>query len=205
MWYAGDAVIYAFVRERSAEEPWLRTIGSFVHLAVAAPLLLMAPLQFSRRIRAHWPHWHRWIGRAYLSFAIVAALGALYLGATFERVGSRVPLAIFAVLWLAFSLAAWVCARRGAFPAHQRFVMRSYAVALAFILVRLLGDFQDALFPFIADQDLRDATREWLSFVLPLIVLEAWISWWPSLPITHHRHPAVVAPAPSVVLSALPG
>lgn len=205
LWYASDAVIYAFLRERQAEESWLRTMGSFVHLAVATPLLLIAPLQFSRRLRAHWPHWHRWLGRVYLSFAVVAAMGAIYLGATFERVGSRTPLVVFATLWLAFSLAAWVCARRRAFLVHERFVMRSYAIALAFVLVRLLGEFQDTLFPFMPDQELRDATREWLSFVLPLIAVESWCTWWPSVRGGHQRHsPAVAATASQGVLPVLP-
>lgn len=202
LWYAADAVIYAFIRERSAEEPWIRTFGSFVHLFVATPLLLIAPLQFSRRVRAHWPRWHRRIGRLYLSFAMLAAIGAIYLGATFERVGSRIPLVIFAILWLAFSLAAWVCARRRAFPVHERFVIRSYAIALAFVFVRLLGEFQDDLFPFMQDQELRDTTREWLSFVLPLIAVEAWFSWWPSLRSARHRGPAAAPRARAEPASA---
>lgn len=181
LWYASDAVTYAFVRERPAEEPWVRTAASFLHLAAAAPLLLIAPLQFSRRFRARWPRWHRRVGRTYLSFAIVAALVAVYLGTTFERLGSRTPLFIFALLWLAFSAAAWFCARGGAFATHERFVVRSYALALAFVFVRLLGEFQDLLFPFMPDQALRDTTREWLSFVLPLIAVEVWYNWWPAL------------------------
>lgn len=195
LWYATDAVIYAFVRERPAEEPWVRTAASFLHLAVAAPLLLMAPLQFSRRIRARWPRWHRRIGRTYLSFAIVAALVAVYLGVTFERLGSRTPLLIFALLWLAFSVAAWFCARRGFFAVHERFVVRSYALALAFVFVRLLGEVQDLLFPFMQDQALRDTTREWLSFVLPLLAVEVWFSWWPSLhAVRHNRSPRTQTP-----------
>jgi uncharacterized membrane protein len=196
LWYAVDAVIYAFVRDRPAEEPWVRTAASFLHLVVAAPLLLMAPLQFSRRLRARWPRWHRRIGRAFLSFAIVAALMAAYLGTTFERLGSRTPLLIFALLWLAFSVAAWFSARRGSFAVHERFVVRTYALALAFVLVRLLGEFQDLLFPFMPDQALRDTTREWLSFVLPLLVVEAWYSWWPSLRAARHaRSPRAPRPA----------
>lgn len=205
LWYAVESVIYAFIRERSAEESWMRTAGSFVHLAVATPLLLIAPVQFSRRVRARWPHLHRRVGQAYLSFAAVAAIGAMYLGATFERVGSRIPLVVFAILWLAFTVAAWICARRRAFSAHERFVIRSYAIALAFVFVRLLGAFQDTLFPFMPDPELRDTTREWLSFVLPLIAIETWCSWWPSLKGARKGHAPVVAANPSPGVPALPG
>jgi hypothetical protein len=72
----------------------------------------------------------------------------------------------------------------------------SYAIALAFVFVRLLGEFQYVLFPFMPDQALRDATREWLSFVLPLIAVEAWCSWWPSIAVARHRHTAAVPAAP---------
>lgn len=187
LWYAFDAVVYAFDRERLAHDAWYRTLSSYIHLAVATPLLLLAPFQLSRRVRARAPAWHRRIGRTFLSCSILAATGAVYLGATFERVGSRIPLVLFGTLWFAFSVSAWLTARRGLFPAHERFVVRSYALALAFVFVRLLGEFQDILFPFMLDQALRDTSREWLSFVLPLLAVETWYNWWPSLGVVRTR------------------
>ncbi len=202
LWYALDAVVYAVVRERPSHESWYRTLSSFVHLAVATPLLLLAPLQFSRRIRGSKPIWHRTMGRVFISCSLVAAAGAVYLGATFERVGSRIPLVLFGLLWLAFSTAAWITARRGLFLAHERFVVRSYALALAFVIVRLLGEFQDVLFPFMVDQALRDTSREWLSFVLPLLVVEVGYTWWPSLGGFRARLP--VRPAHASVTASPP-
>lgn len=203
LWYALDAVVYAVVRERPSHEPWFRTLSSFVHLTVATPLLLLAPLQFSRRVRAMKPAWHRAIGRVFLSCSLVAAVGAVYLGATFERVGSRIPLILFGVLWFAFSTSAWITARRGLFTAHERFVVRSYALALAFVIVRLLGEFQDALFPFMTDQALRDASREWLSFVLPLLAVEVRYTWWPSLGFFRTRSPARATHASATAPAAI--
>lgn len=181
LWYAFDAVVYAMVRERPSHDSWFRTLSAFIHLAVATPLLVLAPLQFSRRVRARIPIWHRRVGRMFLACSLLAAAGAVYLGATFERVGSRIPLVLFGLLWFAFSISAWATARRRLFAAHERFVVRSYALALAFVFVRLLGEFQDVLFPFMADEALRDTSREWLSFVLPLLAVEARYTWWPSL------------------------
>lgn len=181
LWYAYDAVFYAFVRERPSHESWFRELSSYIHLAVAVPLLLLAPFQFSRRVRARAPRWHRRIGRVFLTCSLLAAAGAVYLGGTFDNIGSRIPLVLFGSLWFAFSVSAWVTARRRLYSAHQRFVVRSYALALAFVFVRFLGEFQDILFPFMTDQALRDTSREWLSFVLPLLVVEAWHNWWPSL------------------------
>jgi hypothetical protein len=180
LWYLTAEVAYAISRDR-AGEPGLRTALLLIHLAATSPILLVAPLQFSRRLRHRWPQWHRRIGTAYLIASILASVGALYLGVTIDGVERRVPLIIFALLWLGFSAAAWVTARRRAFAAHERFVARGYAIALAFVFVRALGDANDWLFTFLEDEAVRNATQEWLSFVIPLIVVESWYTWWPSV------------------------
>lgn len=180
VWFLANEIAYAMTRDR-AGEPLLRSVVLVAHLAAAFPLLLLPPWQFSRRVRARWPKWHRRAGQVYLAGAMVAATGAMYLGFTFESAGRRVPLFVFATLWLAFSAAAWLCARRRAFVAHERFVVRSYAIALAFVFVRILGEVQESMFAFLPDPELRGATREWLSFVIPLLMVEAWYSWWPAV------------------------
>ncbi len=179
-WFLVNEVRDSVTRDR-AGVPAFRLTVLVVHLVAALPLLLLPPIQFSRRIRARWPVWHRRAGKLYLGAAIVAAIGAMYLGVTFAGLGSRVPLFIFSILWLAFSIAAWICARRRAFAAHERFVVRSYAIALAFVFVRVLGESQAVLFPFLPTVELRDTTGEWLSFVVPLLLVEAWYTWWPSI------------------------
>jgi hypothetical protein len=37
------------------------------------------------------------------------------------------------------------------------------------------------LFFYVTDEALRDATREWASWVVPLLVVEFWISWLPQV------------------------
>jgi uncharacterized membrane protein len=176
----GADIMDAVDRERGSETFYRSTILS-VHAMMAVPFLLLAPLQFSRRLRARWPVAHRWLGRTFIAGSSIAALGAIYLGLTYKGIGSRTPLFLFGILWLAFTVAAWLCARRRAFAAHERFVVRVYAIALAFVFVRVIGELQDVLFPFMQDQALRDATGEWLSFVVPLICVEAWYTRWPGV------------------------
>lgn len=150
-------------------------------------MLLLPPFQFSRRIRMRWPSWHRRAGQFYLVSAILAATLAIYLGITFDSLGRRVPVTLFAVFWLFFSVAALVCACRRAFAAHEKFVIRSYAIALAFVFVRVMGEGEEFLFPFLPDKELRGVTREWLCFVLPLLVVETWLTWLPALRATQPR------------------
>lgn len=180
VWFLSQELVYAAFRERTGES-LIRTTALIARLAFATPLLLLPPFQFSRRVRMRWPLWHRRIGQFYLGSAILAASLAIYLGVTFDSLGRRTPVTIFAVVWLFFSVSALVSARRRSFVAHEQFVVRSYAMALAFVFVRVMGEFEDSLFSFLPDRTLRGVTREWLCFVLPLLVVEAWQSWLPAL------------------------
>jgi hypothetical protein len=180
LWFLVDELLYAATRDRTGESA-IRTTALIVHLVFAAPLLLLPVLQFSRRFRMRWPAWHRRAGWLYLVSAITASSLAIYLGLTFDSLGRRTPTVIFAALWLFFSNAALVCARRRAFTAHEQFVVRSYAMALAFVFVRIMGEAEDVLFAFLPSTELRGVTREWLCFVLPLLAVEAWYGWLPAL------------------------
>lgn len=180
LWYVQDTVFYAFSAEASKGESFLaRTIWRLSHAVVAIPLLIIAPLQFSRRLRGRWPRLHRRSGQFYLVGALIGSLLAVYLGATIKYEGSRIPLVLFGMVWFAFSVIAWQCARRKDFVNHARFVIRGYALSMAFVWVRIMYDFQTELFPFIDNVEVRDTTREWLSLAVPLLVTETWLSWWP--------------------------
>lgn len=180
VWFLQAEWAYAATRDRT-EWGLLENLVRVAHIAFTAPLLLLPIVQFNRGVRASRPHFHRRLGQIYLVSAIIGALGALYLGFIFEEVGRRPPVVLFAVLWLLFSVAAWIAAVRRDFKTHQRFVVRSYGVALAFVFVRILGGFEETLFGFLPEGELRGATREWLAFVLPLVVIEASLNWGPSV------------------------
>ncbi len=151
------------------------------HLLFALPMLFGAPLQFIPRLRQQAPQVHRAVGKIYVLGASGAAIFAIYLGATTEYEGSRLSLVITGLLWLFFTLAAWRCAEAKNFIAHRAFMIRSYTLALVLVWLRLMYDFQDYLFFFVQDEVLRDATREWASWVVPLLIVECWISWLPQL------------------------
>lgn len=78
---------------------------------------------------------------------------------------------MFGGIWIGFSVAAWICARKRDFANHRKFVISSFTIGLAFVWVRVLGAFDKQLF-FIDSQEARDTTQEFLSFVIPLLVVE---------------------------------
>jgi len=54
------------------------------------------------------------------------------------------------------------------------------ALALAVVWIRVLFEVSESAFAFIPDEATRGATREWIAFVVPLLVTEIWLSWWPT-------------------------
>lgn len=182
LYYLYRAVSYRFLVPGQLGPP--NPIGAawyYVHLLFALPVLFGAPLQFLAQLRRSAPAFHRVLGRAYVFGATVAAITAIYMGTAGPYEGSRLSIAITGVVWLFFTLAAWRQAVRRNFTSHRAFMVRSYAMALVLVWLRLMYDLQDTLFFFVEDDDLRDATREWASWVVPLLVIEFWLSWVPSL------------------------
>ena len=158
-----------------------RILSIYVHGALAIPLLFVAPLQFHPGFRRRYPQAHRWTGRVFLITSILTAALAIVLALGYEFVGSRPALVIFGLLWIFFSACAWFCARRGDFAAHRAFMIRSVAVGFAFVWIRLSRVSQDWLFPFIEDAEMRSTVREYVCFIVPLLAVEIWLTYWPAL------------------------
>ncbi len=182
LYYLYRAVSYRFlVPGRLGPPNPISTGWYYTHVLFALPVLLGAPLQFISQLRQRRPAIHRAVGKAYVGGATVAAITAIYMGAAGPYEGSRLSISITGTLWLFFTLAAWRHAMNRNFSAHRAFMIRSYTMALVLVWLRLMFDFQDYLFFYVNDEDLRDATREWASWVVPLLVVEFWLSWLPQL------------------------
>jgi uncharacterized membrane protein len=141
--------------------------------ASCAPLIGL--LQWSTRLRRRWPSLHRWMGRAYLVVgACVGGSAALWL--SFFAYGGqlvRVGMGAVAVLWIVFSALAWVAIREGDVRAHRRWMMRSVALALGGVTLRLyLPALSVAGVSFLLAYRL----AAWGSWVPNLLVAE-WLLW----------------------------
>jgi uncharacterized membrane protein len=182
-YYLYRAVHYRFVvPDRLGPSFFNKQFWYILHMTAALPVVVGEPLQFVSTLRARRPALHRAIGRVYVIGASIAALTAIYLGAIVgEYPESRLPLALLGSVWLFFTLAAWRCAVQRRYLDHRMFMVRSYGLALVLVWLRLMYDAQDWLFFYVTDPTLRDATREWASWIVPLLVMELWLSWWPLL------------------------
>ena len=96
-YYLNQTINYRFITPGRLGPTLLdKQLWFWVHLLFALPVLIGAPLQFWTRLRTTRPRIHRAVGKTYVIGATVAGLTALYLGATIEYEGSRLPLIMLA-------------------------------------------------------------------------------------------------------------
>ena len=113
------------------------------HAVAGTFALILAPLQFSERLRKRYTTTHHLVGRIYVIGALVLApLGAY---GQYYAEGSGAPrefttLAVVdAVMLMTTTLVAYLFAIRRRITLHRQWMTRSYAVALVFFQGRLLA------------------------------------------------------------------
>ena len=117
-----------------------------LHIAFAAVALAAGPWQLSTRLRATSLGRHHWMGRAYVAGVFVGGAAALLL-ATQARGGfpARSGFAMLAVLWIASTLIGFVRVLERDRAAHRIWMIRSYALTLAAITLRIYLPVSQAL------------------------------------------------------------
>ena len=113
------------------------------HGIAGACALLLGPMQFSDRVRNRFRWLHRVIGRIYVAGVFVAAPLGFYIQFFQERMGDprsfSVAAAVDAALWMITTGIALVFILKGKVQEHRQWMTRSFAVALVFLEVRVIG------------------------------------------------------------------
>ena len=135
-----------FLVDRS--DPFWRHIETFkwwllAHGLAGACALILAPLQFSDRLRLRLTKMHRIVGRIYITGVfILAPLGA-YIEYMEERIGGTrsetIATGVFAILLMSTTSIALFFILNRKIQQHRQWMTRSYAVALVFFEVRAIG------------------------------------------------------------------
>jgi uncharacterized membrane protein len=181
-YYLFRAIRFRFSREGLGPTFWNKQFWYVFHLSTAIAPLVLGPFQFWKWLRIHHVSLHRTLGKIYLIGSLLGGISAFYLGINTGLEGSTLPLFLLSVLWLFMTSAAWITIRRKNIKGHRLFVIRSYVLAMVFVMLRIMGDIPyDFMFFYIKSPEMRDATLEWQSWVVPLLVTEFWISWLPLL------------------------
>jgi uncharacterized membrane protein len=174
-----DALNYLDYSPEAYRHHWALRGWLIPHILGAGPALLIAPLQFSSTLRQRHPRIHRWIGRIYVFGCLLASLTALRLAFGSRCAPCVPPLSLLSLLWFTVTALAFWAALRGAFALHRQFMIRSYVLMNAFVVIRLT-DFVSLPLP-ITDEHTVRSVFEWLCWVVPLLATEAWLTWRPLL------------------------
>jgi uncharacterized membrane protein len=112
------------------------------HGLMGACALLLAPMQFSDRLRRRFTKLHRVVGRFYVAGVFVAAPLGFYIQYFNERLGGArsfsVAAAVDAILWILTTAIAFVFILKGKVQQHRQWMTRSFAVAIVFLEVRVV-------------------------------------------------------------------
>ncbi len=116
---------------------WLTAF--YVHVFSSLFALLAGFTQFSKRIRQHAPHIHRFAGRVYVIDILLVTGPAGLLMSFFANGGMGSQLAFFtlSVLWWYFTYQAWRAAVDRDFTKHRGYMLRSFALTLSAITLRV--------------------------------------------------------------------
>lgn len=170
----GTGVDFLHIKqEYSQTRPWL--MAFYVYLFSNIFALVAGGVQFSKRIRARHTTIHRWVGRAYVFnvLLVAAPTGLIMSFDTNNSFSSRTAFTVLSCLWWYFTYTAYWSVIHRDFIGHRNFMVRSFALTLSVITLRLweVGLMADVE-PHLMDLPLMMA---WLGFVPNLMVAEWWI------------------------------
>lgn len=149
-------------------------LGLQTHIAVSAIAMILGPFQFLKALRTKAPAVHRWMGRIYVAACLIGGVSGLAI-ALYSSAGPIAGWGFFflAVFWLITTALAWTSALRRDFVAHERWMIRSFALTFAAVTLRL-----DLLFILLPGMsfDIVYPVAAWACWIPNLVVAEMWIA-----------------------------
>lgn len=113
------------------------------HGIAGACALILGPMQFSDRLRQRYARFHRVVGRIYVAGVFIAAPLGTYIQYFEERMGAprsfSFAAATDAALWMTTTAIALMFILKGKVQQHRQWMTRSFAVAIVFLEVRVVG------------------------------------------------------------------
>lgn len=121
------------IRTNRFVTPWL-----VVHAGAAATALLLGPAQFLKTLRARHLGLHRWMGRVYvLACTVGGASGFMLAAGASTGIPTVIGFGSLALTWLGATSLAWYRAVQGRIADHRVWMIRSFALTLAAVTLRL--------------------------------------------------------------------
>ena len=173
----GERVYPSNLAKSFLARPW----GINPHALFGSLALGLGILQFNRWLLLRHRPWHRALGTAYAASAMVVGLAGLYMSVySFGGMVTHVGFGALAVLLLWTTTQAYLSARARAIAAHRRWMLRSYALIFAAVMLRI-----ELPLLIMAFGDFTPAYRvvSWLCWVPNLLWAEWYVRRPPSIPL----------------------
>lgn len=171
---AGRPAETARFDRRFADHP----AATLLHIVPGALFLLLAPFQFSARIRRRHIAVHRWSGRVLLVAATIGVLSGLFFGLLmpYGGWGEALAIALFGGLFLFALDRGYSAIRKRDLTHHREWMIRVFALAIAISTVRIVAALLDiALAPLGFPPARLFVVSLWTGWLLTLGVAELWI------------------------------
>lgn len=143
-------------------------VALYTHIISSSVCILFGAFQFSHTLRNIYPNVHRWFGFLYWMAVLCFAAPSGFYMALFANGGfwAKCSFVITALLWFIFTTNAIIQIKNKHIVPHQNYMIRSYALTLSAVSLRLLA----LALPFLVHLSAKNS-----------YTLIAWFSWIPNL------------------------
>jgi uncharacterized membrane protein len=155
-------------------------VATLLHVLPGGVFLVLAPLQFSSRVRNRHIRFHRWSGRVLLLAGILTALAGFFFGLRmpYGGAGEASAIVLFGGLFVFAVGRAFVAIRSGRIALHREWMIRAFAIAIGISTVRVFGMAFDVL---LTPAGIPPASvfvlSLWTGWTFTLAVAELWIRY----------------------------
>jgi hypothetical protein len=152
---------------------WPHRIQLLFHISGGLVTLCCGPLQFWTGLRRRSVTFHRWTGKLYLLGVIVGAIGGYSLAIYSKPDGFGVAIMFMSTAWILTTAIAYASILRGFVTSHKQWMVRSYLVTFAFVMIRLLIDNLPGITSRLGGSvPERVINVVWISWLVPVAVYE---------------------------------
>ena len=150
----------------------------YVHVFTSIFVLIAGLTQFNTYLQKKQKRVHRFMGYLYVLLGVFITGPAAFMMGWHANGGlpARTSFTLLAFLWVVFTVFAWWYATQKRFLQHRAFMIRSYALTLSAITLRIYT-FSFAWFNVHAKPVEIYVTTAWLSWVPNLIIAEMIINY----------------------------
>jgi len=147
-------------------------LSFYIHIFTSSIILLSGAILFSNYILKKYKNLHSWIGKVYVGLLLLFAAPSGLVMAFHANGGSaaKISFIILTLCWWSFTYLGYSCARSKKFNEHKKWMIRSYALTLSAISLRVSQMLLS--YYFNMDPRIQYILISWTSWVGNLLIAE---------------------------------